>query len=235
MIYHPTLITNLSGRLGTSVYARKGRTFYARNLGNPNPNPPTTEQDTIRAALEDCHDGWVALSEAQRTSWRDYSARTLRPSRIGHLRPIGGYAEYCRCNVLRAQALLQLGTTIILTDDPPADGAVSIPLPFPTALSTDGNHRLEVTYPDAHPLYAAAGAYLLVYASPPQEPTINWYRSPMTLVAALNPAFEPSPALISGGVSPPPATGQHVFIKYRLSSADGRLSEPYYDMIEVQP
>lgn len=233
MIFDGQLITNLSGRLGTKVYARSRRQQYVREMGNPNPNPPTEEQDICREALAQVWTAWVALTDEQRQAWHAYSLRTLRPGRTGHLRSIGAWPEFTRANIVRKHATAAgLVTLASVTVPPPADAA-AFPLPFPTAANVAGDDDLTVTFDDTAAWFANAEDAIIVYVSTYKPATVNFWKSPMTIVAALNSANGGSPASFRLHADPISETGNHLFVRYRFTSSTGLLSVPHQETVTV--
>lgn len=234
MLTRGTMLAEMSGRLGDVVYARQKGVQYARAIGNPNPNAPTAEQTNIRNALASCKSQWDILNAAQRAGWAAYAKSIKRPNRIGDLRSIGGYNEFCRSNVLRYQANNMWGVPYLPVLDAPTRPDVEIPYPFPAPTCTHPQPYIYYYYDDSLPAYNDAGNVLLVYISPQLPSTVNWYRSPMTLVAGLDANNYPSGSRFALAPAVASVAGMRIFIKYRLSTGDGLLSEPVYDMITVQ-
>lgn len=231
MLYQGVMISQASGRLADSVWSHNQGGYYVRALGNPNPNPATTEQEAIRAAMAVCVNRWkTALTPEQRSTWAAYAAAFPRTNRIGVDRTIGGMPAFCRANVLREQANQMLGTGLTLIDTAPAAGSDTAPSAPPYTLElTNGGDRVFVGFNPGASWYNEADAALLVYASPPLPLTVNWYRSPMTLVYAVQ-SFDDNPTLI---VLPDAQPADRRVFRLRVLRADGVISQPAWWKVDL--
>lgn len=233
MLYKGTMITSASGRLGDLVASRNQGGEYFRVLGNPNPNPPTDEQLTCRQALTDIYAEWQGLSPEARQQWAAFSQRTLRPSRIGTYRPIGGYPEFTRANLCRFvanAALSQALPTVVL---PTNNIAATQGDPAPRFIAYEHHSIIEVFYDGDSAWYQDPDSALLVWVSPQQEPTVNWYRSPMTLAACFpGQSLELNPYEWDSMLDLIP--GKALFLKTRATMSHGGLSPEQWHRVIVQ-
>lgn len=214
MKYKSTLIAQGSGSVGGSTYSRNKGGSYIRNRSVPT-NPNTGFQQTVRTFFKQCMNAWTnTLTAAQRTAWSTYAQNTPIIDSLGEARVIPDNAMYLRSNNSRLQAglarvdnapgIYDLGTFTQPTFTVAANGA-SV-----TAAFTAGDS------------WNAASGGLLIYASRPQNSSINFFKGPFRLVGKIT-GVATSPQVF---VLPFPAgsTASCMFIKTVASQTDGRLS-----------
>jgi hypothetical protein len=223
MLYHGILATNLSGKIGGSVWSHNRGGPYVRANGTPT-GGPTAEQEEARNAMGVVVSRWrTDIDSAQRELWRLYSVGTPRPNRIGDRRPIGALAEYVRANVIRQFANTQAGTPFSFVDNPPPIGKASATCSLVTVdPSATASQDVNFTPDDPWNNQGSEGR-LLLWFSPIFPQTINWFRGPWTLSTGLGPEFT-SPTAVPFGFTP--ASGDRFFIKARAVESDGTLSDP---------
>lgn len=233
MLFKGILISSASGRIGDAVASRNSGGSYFRSIGNPNPNPATDEQLTCRQALADLYAQWQELSDEARGKWELFSRRTLRPSRIGTYRPVGGYQEFCRANFCRFICNAALGqglsTVVLPTNNTEADQG----FPIPSFTIAESHAEGFLYYDDDAAWNQSDQSALIAWFSPVLPPTINWYRSPMTLAFCW-------PGTTLGG-SPYTfeapgelAAGNVVFVKTRTTMYHGGLSPEQWHRIVIE-
>lgn len=218
------LITSASGSIGglTASHNRGGLYLRARTIPT---NPNSVQQQAVRGFVAALTARWLnVLTDQQRTRWMAYAYAVPIPDTLGEPRNCGGIAMYCRSNVPRLQAGL----------DVVDDGPTVQTLPWTVGISTGtyaaATNDFAVTFDNTDPWANEDGGAILVLASTPQNETINYYKGPYRFAG-----------LIAGdAVTPPtsPATivntfsfevGQKVFTQLRVCRADGRLSLPFRD------
>lgn len=225
MLFRGVLISQASGRIGDAVASRNAGGAYFRSMGNPNPNPATPEQETIRAAMTAVRADWAAFTAEQRAAWDEFSAGVRRPGRIGTMRSIGGFQEFTRANLPRYYCNGILSTSLATVAEPPNRASVSIGRPV-ESVACDGG-KVTVDWDSLASWNTVTGQGLMVWASPALPGTVNYYRSPMTLVG-----------FIEGGTgaddpvqftTPDETTaGQCRTFRVRFIGADGTLSDDYW-------
>lgn len=230
MLYKGVLIANASGRLDTSVFSHNRGGEYVRALGNPNPNPATSEQTACRDSMSQLIAAWPALPDFKRLAWHTYSRGKLRPNRIGVLRRIGALPEFTRSNFVRAQCNNWLGTSLTIAELPPADDTPWPPV-MPTLSLTNGSANLAVHFPTPDVMDLDGESVLAVWVSPPLPATINWYRSPMTLAAAIDSSTAGTTTNVPTGHTW--ASGEVCFVKLRMTRQDGGLTPAWWQRIVV--
>lgn len=230
MLFQGVLISRASGRLGDSVFSHNRGGPYVRALGNPNPNPATDEQIAIRATMTQLVADWkTTLTKEQRSAWQRLADDFPTEGRSGVVRSIGGFPAYTRATSHHRQANDWLSTSFTLAADPPVEPFATFdPTQFSQLEVHNSSSKLYMHYDNTDGSLSDPNDCVLVYGSPQLPGTINWYRSPMTLVAAI----------ISGtgdiAVSTSPndfSTGDHCSVKVVLQKADGRVSRPWWTML----
>lgn len=231
MLFQGTMITNASGRLGDTIWSRNRGGPYARAYVVPT-DPATSEQLAARNSMNHVVVRWqTVLTAAQRAAWAQFSIAVPRVNRIGERRPIGGFPEYVKANLLRRYELTWLGALGLSdVDDPPTNGHGATPLTMPTVASVstlDGT--VEVHFSEDDPWWnQQAGMY--IWGAPASTLTINWFRGPWTLLSATG--FHGSnPATFGLGYTP--ASGQRLFFKARVNDEQGQNSTPLYFRYDV--
>lgn len=217
MLYKGVLISGASGRIDDAVASHNKGGAYFRALGNANPNPPTDNQLALRAAATTVHDAWTGLEENIRTQWYEYGSSQRRTGRTGVRRPLAGYQEFSRANLLRVYGSSVLGIALDMVNAPP------VVSPFPSdglvSIVKDGHH-VTLTFDNGEPWWGALAAACLIWVSPPLVATRRYYRSPMHLVASAGPQTTDTVAL-----SLDTGYADHTcWIRLRVSTAEGCLS-----------
>lgn len=225
MIFRPLLGADLSGSLGgiTAGHNAGGPFFRVRAVPT---NPRTTFQETIRAATADLTVRWNDdLTQLQRDAWDVYATNVPLPNANGEARSIPGLAMYVRSNVSRIQAA-----------DPRVDNA---PTTFnlgaftaPTIASiTAATDLLSLNFTEADAWVGEDDSSMLIYTSRPQNPSIKFFINPYRFAARIegdSGAPPTSPASIA--LAFPAAVGNQIFIRVRVTRADGRLSADFRDV-----
>lgn len=217
MLYTSPLLSQASGKLAGLVWAHNAGGAYVRRLATPT-NPGTDEQQVVRNALATLSARWrEELSDTNRERWAIYALNTPLTNRLGAERSIGALAMYLRCNVPRIQAGLD-----IVDDGPTLFGEAVVNANIENADASDND--VEVVYSnDAWAL--TTGGALLVYASRPQSPTVNFFKGPYRFAGSVlgNTGTPPtSPTVID--LPFPYTENQILHVQIRATNADGRLS-----------
>lgn len=225
MLFRGVLISQASGRIGDAVASHNSAGPYFRSLGNPNPNPATPEQEAVRACMSTLRSEWAGFTQAERAAWDEFSAGVRRPGRIGTLRSIGGFQEFCRANLPRYYCNAILSTSLATVAEPPARASVSIGRPV-ESVQCDGG-KVTIDWDSLATWNLTTGQGLMVWASPALPGTVNYYRSPMTLVG-----------FVEGGVGADDpvqfntedetTAGQCRTFRVRFIAADGTLADDYW-------
>lgn len=222
MKFKSAVFTQASGSIGGITYSHNTGGMYVRARATPT-NPNSTYQQDVRSYLASLAIAWATtVSDANRALWADYAANVPLVDRLGESRPIPALAMYCRCNVPRLQAGLarvDAGPTLFSLAQ----------LTAPSVTVDAATDNVGVAFTNTDTWATAVGGALLVYASRPVSPAINFYKGPYRYAGK-----------IAGAVSPPTSpedielpftvvAGQQVFFRFVATNADGRLSADFRD------
>lgn len=216
------LVTRASGAAGNVVFSRNRHGPYSRARTIPT-DPNTALQVVIRNAMSELTVRWRdVLTAAQRAAWDLYALNVLLPNRLGRRTNVSGLAMYVRSNVPRIQTT---AAALPRLDTAPA----SFNLPSFTPIT---RVVLNVVDNTVHPFFApddgwanVVGAGLIFWISAPQPTTVNFFKGPFRFAGTIlgNVGFNPaSPGTVALPV--PAGVADRVFVRYRLTSLDGRLS-----------
>lgn len=219
MLFEPLLGTALSGKVGGIVASHNAGGAYFRAFVIPT-NPSSPQQAQIRNAVTNLSNRWVnILTQAQRDGWATYGDNVTHTNRIGNPINLSGLSEYVRSNVTRSQtgSLVRVNTAPTIFDL----GEFTAP----TFAVNAGTQLITITFTDADAWASEDGSAMMVYASRPQNLTINFFKGPYRLAGPIlgtEPGPTASPQTIA--VPFPVVAGQRVHLYVRITRNDGRLS-----------
>lgn len=220
MKFKSAIFTQVSGSTGGATFAHNSGGLYMRSRTIPtNPNSP--QQQTVRTAMGELSNQWNdTLTQAQRDAWNLYAINVPLTDVLGGTHLTSGIAMYVRSNVPRIQAglgTLDAAPTIFNL------GAFSEPTYTVTAPSTGS-----LAFVGSDDWVSEDNAAMLLYASRPQNPSIEFFKGPYRFAG-----------LVAGEVASPPTSpesigtpfvtvaGQKLFYRVRVSRGDGRLSADF--------
>lgn len=213
-------ISDIRGSIGGTVYSRnRGGAYAKQRVKGTNPN--TARQNVVRAIMSSMYTAWAALTATVRNNWAAYAAAVPFMNRLGDTINLTGYNMYTR-----TKAIFDLiGETMPAA----APTVLTLPAQDPTvAITPDvSDNNISVAFDDSAAWAAETGGHMVVYQSPPQNPTINSYDGPFTYAGKIDGAVVPvsSPAVVTSLYTM--AAGQKVFCQFRIVRADGRVSNPF--------
>lgn len=220
MKFQSQVYTKASGSVGGLTYSHNAGGMYTRGRVTPT-DPGSAQQLVVRGLIATLSNWWLAVvTEAQRGAWKLYAQNVVLYDSFGAAIKISGLAHYIRANVPRLQA----GKTRIDAGPTPYDLGAFTP---PTVTVDATADEVDVTFTNTDPWAMAVGGHMLVYASRPQNPSINFFKGPYRYAGAISGAAAPptSPATIA---LPFPCTvGEKVFFQVRVSQVNGRLQLPF--------
>lgn len=213
------LITQASGSLGGMTASRNRGGMYLRARAVP-VNPNTSQQRAVRQIFGGLATIWQsALTDEQRDGWDVYGVNVEVTDRLGDARFLTGINHFVRSNTPRIQA----GLSPVL--DAPGSFNLGIlsevgPLSIPVA-----GTGAALSFDDTDPWVDQNGAALLVYASRPYSPAINYFKGPFRFAASIagnsaSPPTTPAPIVLPFPVQ----SGARVTVQVRATYADGRLT-----------
>ncbi|MCH8478817.1 MAG: hypothetical protein LAT56_12865 [Wenzhouxiangella sp.] len=212
------LIAEIRGSVGGATFARNRGGQYVRNRSIPL-NPQSTRQVAVRQQFGNLSNLWsTTLTPTQRTAWSTYAANVPLPNALGEDRNVSGINMFSRGNAL----LQDTGGTLAL-DGP--EVFTQGPSFTPTITIDAGDDELTVVDLGGYDPAASGVVGLLIAQSLPQQPGVNFYKSPFrkvsgTTIATLAGVPEDVPLAF------PVAAGQAVFIRTAVVTADGRVGVP---------
>lgn len=209
----------VSGSIAGLTYARNAGGMYSRARATVT-NPNTAAQIEVRQNLAGLTAAWgLDLDDDQQEAWRTYAANVLVTNALGAAVHRSGQNWFVGCNTLRKQA----GKTELLT----APGIFSratgtTPVPTITANGT----TVSVAFTNTDEWAIAAGGFLAVFASRPQNAGRKFFKGPFKLAGVVNGAATPptTPAVITLPYASAD-TGTKQFFRFVFSTADGRYSD----------
>lgn len=219
MKFKSALVTQASGSVGGATFSRNAGGMYIRGRAIP-VNPSSPQQQVVRNALTALSQRWIAtLTQVQRDAWKVYADNTPITDTLGEARPISANAMYNRCNIARLQA----GAAVVDAAPTVYDlGGFTSIVPTITA-STD---LASIAFTNTDAWATAAGGYLLLFASRPENPSISFFKGPYQYMGKISGAASPPTSPASFALPFPCAVGQAIFLQVTASQVDGRYSTP---------
>lgn len=212
-------ITQASGSVGGFTFSHNRGGLYIRARTIP-VDPSTIPQQRVRSTLAVAVEDWVnTLSQAQRDAWDLYAFNVPLPGPLGDLRNVGGLGMLIRAAVVAKQ----FGLPAIL--DAPTIFNVGSFTPITIAAASEGAQTVSVAFDGTDAWANEDDAAMCVWISRPQNPTINFFKGPYRIGAAIfgDPITPPTSPV---GIAVPFAfvEGQKLFVKVRVIRVDGRVS-----------
>ncbi len=216
MKFKSQIATQVSGSVGGTTYASNQGGMYMRARSIPT-NPNTSFQASYRAFFRTVMNAWTnTLTAAQRAAWSVYAKNTPVLNSLGSSIILGDNAMFLRTNGIALQNGIALFTAAPTTYDL---GAFTAPVPTITHAST--SMSVAFTVGDS---WNATGGALLIYASRPQNASINYFKGPFRLVGKISgTATSPQVFVLPFAAG---STTSSMFVKASALQPDGRLSNP---------
>lgn len=208
----------VSGSIGGITYAHNTGGMYARARATPT-DPASSFQQALRNAMGALTTRWLTtVTAAQRAAWDVFSQNVPVLDTLGQPRLIPALSWYIKCNSLRLQA-----SVAVVDAGPTVYELATLTLPVPAI--TPAGTTVSVAYTNTDSWAGEVGGYLLVYASRPQNATINFFKGPYRFAGKVAGAVVPptSPSVITLPFTSGPA-GSRQFFKWVAVRADGRPS-----------
>lgn len=217
-LFTPGVLAGISGKIGGLVFSHGAGGPYIRTAGLVT-NPNTPQQQAVRAILAQLTSLWVdTLTDAEREAWATYAANVTLPNRLGAQRNVSAMNMYVRSNV----PIIQAG--FARQDVAPAIFDLG-DFTAPIALGQEAGQTLTVLFTDTDTWVDESDSFMAIYASRPQNPSINFFAGPYRFAGS-----------IDGDDTTPPTTpvlltlpfaavaGQIIHYRAQVMRADGRLS-----------
>jgi len=219
MKYLSQVYTAASGSIGGVVYSHNKGGGYTRGRSVPS-NPNTIYQQTVRNVLAQLAAAWLnSVSVAQRAAWEVFATNVPVVNALGQQFNLSGQQWYLKANTGRVAA----GKTRI--DAAPTDFALASLSAVTVGAGAPDTASVGFVNTDAWA--GAVGGHLLVYASRPQSPTINYFKGPYRLMGIINGAvvLPTSPQAMT--LPFPVASEGKIFFRAIATQADGRPSADF--------
>lgn len=219
MKFKPVLGSELSGSIGGITASHNAGGAYFRNRVIPT-NPNSVQQQAIRSTVGQLTSLWLnTLTAAQRAAWDLYAANVTLLDALGEPINVSGLNMYVRSNVARIQATFGRLDTAPSTFNLGDFTAVSI------GSVSEAAQTFQTTFTEGDDWVTDDGGIMVLYASRPQNPSINYFKGPYRLAGAIV-GNSGSPPASPNTANAPFAfvTGQLVFFRIAVSRSDGRYS-----------
>lgn len=218
MKFASQLVTKVSGSVGGLTGSHNAGGMYFRGRATPtNPNSP--QQQAVRSAVSNLSVLWIdTLTTLQRDFWTYYASLVQITNPLGEPINVGGKNMYVRSNTARLQAGLDR------VDDAPLVYNVG-DFTTPSGALDEANDELDLSFTNTDAWANEDDSAMLVWASRPQNPTINYFKGPYRfagLIAGDSVTPPTSPAAITLPFAV--GTGQRIFYRVAVTRADGRYS-----------
>jgi hypothetical protein len=219
--YKSQVYTQASGSIGGITYSHNSGGLYTRARAIPT-DPASAYQQTIRAIVGGLATAYnTELSTSQRAAWKTYAAQVPIVDALGEPINIGAIAMYIRSNVQR------LRDSLARIDDAPTDYNLG-ETPDLTMSASEATQVLSGAWSGTPDWSAEDGAYLFLFASRPQNPSINYFKGPYLYAGRIAGNSGAPPASPGTWNAPFPfVEGQKIFVKANVARADGRYSTPF--------
>lgn len=217
MKYISALMTKASGSIrGITASRNRGGTYFR---GRTSPvNPATAAQQVVRNALTSLVGFWTTvLTSTQRTNWKTYADNTPSTDSLGNSVVLTGQNMYIRSNTPRIQASLPT-----IANAPTTYDLGSFTMPTLTLTAGAGTATLAYAGADAWATEGTTSA-MLVYTSPPQNPSINFYKGPYKYAGKITGTAGSATLTLPVSAG---ASGSKTFFQVTVTRSDGRLSSP---------
>lgn len=220
-LYKGSIASEISGAIDGLVFARNRGGKYIRANAVP-VNPATPYQEFTRNELAFLTDYWLSgLTPSQRFIWEEYAINVPIVNRLGDPQSITPINHYIRCNIPRAQAGLDR------LDDSPYIFNLGFFSSFTPSVDAAAD-EVSLPFVDTDPWLDDDGAAMLVYASRPQNETINFFKGPYRFAGSIEgDSMTPPTSPATVALPFPVEAGHKVFLKIEVTQADGRLSAPF--------
>jgi hypothetical protein len=216
------MVAEARGSIGGTVFSRNAAGAYARNKSIP-VQPNSAQQIAVRSRMTDLTQAWTGtLTGLQRISWGLYGDNVPVLNKVGDSINLNGLAWYIACNSLR----LQIPTARV--DDGPFDYTRAEQDPTLSLSASEATQELTIGFDDTLGWATEDDAWLMLFASRPQNTTIQYFKGPFRYMAAA--AGNSAGAPVTPVVLPAPfpfAAGNRLYVKGVILRADGRTSTPF--------
>lgn len=213
------MIAEARGSVGGTVFSRNRTGAYTRNRSIP-VNPGSVGQDQVRLGLSAANVVWVeVLDDEQRDLWGDYAANVPKTNKVGQTFNATGQNWFIGTFVKRFRAgLSPVLDAPTIFDRGPTDETIAIE-------ANVTNQQLIVTFDDTMDWCDTDGAALIVQASGPVNPTVNFFKGPFSQYSTIDgDSVTPPTSPDTNGPTLAMAADQKFFARVSIAHADGRFT-----------
>jgi len=227
MLFKSQVYTQASGSVGGLTYSHNAGGMYTRSRTIPT-NPATAAQVAVRNAMSQLVVRWgTTLTAVQRNAWAVYAANTPVVNALGDAVNRSGQQMFLRGNVIRVQE-----------GAPEADdGPTTFDLggfTAPTFSVSEATQLISVGFEDTDLWANEDDSFAAVSASRPQSPGVNFFKGPYRRAGTIDGDAVTAPTSPQTIAVPfPVVAGQKLFLEFRVSRVDGRLSSPFRGGVTV--
>lgn len=215
-------IIQMSGSIAGDVHARNPFGNYIRPRTKP-VNPNTARQVAVRTIMSHLAEYWHSdLTAGQRALWDVYAAAVAMKNRLGETIYLNGYLHFMRTNGAH-----MIWSGVVLPDAPTV---LSLPEKDNNLIISDEsiaaqkfNFQCDT---DGWAVNGDTKLMILLYQGQPQLASRNFFGGPWRYMGIIN-ATEGALGAAERDASFPFALAQKVWIKARLMTISGRLTEPW--------
>lgn len=175
VIHTASIVSDIRGSVATETYARNRGGLYTRKRAGPHDNTGGARVH-CRTCLAAVSRAWSdTLTEAQRATWRAYAHRHPGLDRWGNPSITTGHCAFTRHNWYN----YQFNEFLWYLDAPPGPPLTQ---PVLTMTADSVTTTITIAVPPANHDPPAQDAWLWLYQGREQNPGVNFYASPWTLL-----------------------------------------------------
>lgn len=222
MKFNSPIVSAGSGKFAGLVASRNKGGMYLRGYAKPI-NPKTSFQQVMQNAVSNLQTRFSnVLTNPQRAAWAVFAQNVSVVDALGASIKLTAQNWYIKCNSLRIQSSLST-----IDAAPTIFELATLTIPVITLTAASATASMAFTNTDSWA--GEVGGALLVYASRPQNNTINFFKGPYRFCAKVAGAATPptSPASLTLPFVAGPA-GSKVCFRVVAVRADGRPSPDFY-------
>ena len=235
-----SLLSDITGSIGGTTYARARGGSYARNRTVPI-NPKTQNQDYVRGMFGTVSSMYSNLSAQEIEQWQAWASQLRVHNRLGEEYTPSAKQAY----VMSGVNLMQVGLSPLTVAPTATDGPAFDIGKLAIVAQQDGGELSNLTYTDVSGQVLAQGAIAQVRFSPPQIPARgqsfrNQVRGSMQSIPGHTTFSTPfvglslAQGLFGGGESVPASSGQVIVSGIRLVRTDNGLASSWlYKTVEI--
>jgi len=220
--FKPLLTAAASGKLGGIVFSHNSGGMYTRQFRVPT-NPNTAFQQEMRNITSQLQgDFRTVLDQTQRDAWAVFAQNVGWVDTIGDVIKLSAQNWYIKANSIRLQGSLRQ------VNDAPTVFALASITPPTVTIAPDAS-SVQIAFNNADEWANSDDGALLVYASRPQNNTVNFFNGPYRFAGSIaGDATTPptSPQSISLPFASGPV-GSKVFLRFVGTNGDGRPSASF--------